>query len=194
MSTHPAPKELARQLRDLATLLDHNGHHALELADALAARGYPSATGGNGSRTSSNSTSVERAAGTHSDSEEDDNKPTRRPGRWANANTDLAAILDHLTTATRLTDTYIADLFDHASDEDWLPAGTGNCACCGNFVRPDYKRPNNRIVSGYCPACHQAWIRWRRTHYPERAAYERSRRADLLKKAEQREAKQRIGA
>lgn len=191
MSGHPGPKDIARQLRTLANTLDNNGHHALELADALAARGYPTATGGNGSRSASGSTSVERAAGTHSDNEDDDNRAARHPDRWANANTDLASLLSLLTQSARATETYIDDLFDHASDEDWLPAGTGNCICCENFIRPDYKHPDRRLRAGYCPACHQAWLRWRQHHYPDRAAFVRDRRAELLRLADEREAKRR---
>lgn len=194
--SHPAPKDIARQLHALANTLDNNGHHALELADALAARGYPTATGGNGSRSANRTTSVERAVGfTGDDNEDNDDTPlSRKPDRWATANTDLDRILELLARAARSTEAFIDDLFDHASDEDWLPAGSGNCICCGNFIRPDHKHPNRRLVSGFCPACHQAWLRWRQHHYPDRAAYVRDRRAELLKRAEEREAKQRASA
>lgn len=193
--SHPTPKDIARQLRAVANTLDNNGDHALELADALAARGYPSVTGGSGSRSAATSTSVERAAGAHSESEENDTKITsRKPSRWDTANTDLARTLTFLTSAARATERYIDDLFDHASDEDWLPAGSGNCICCGNFVRPDYKHLERRLRGGYCPACHQAWLRWRQHHYPDRSSFVHERRAELLKRAEEREAKQRIGA
>ena len=197
MSNHPPPKELAKQLRALANMLDNNGGHALELADALAARGYPSATGGSGSRSASTTTSVERAAGFTNDEEDDENDKrdiTRKPTRWDHANADLDRILNLLARTAHKTEAYLDDLFAHASDEDWLPAGSGNCICCGNFTRPDFKHPERRLRSGYCPPCHFAWLRWRQHNYPDRAAYVRWRRADLLKRAEEREAKQRATA
>lgn len=193
MSGHTEPKDLAKQLHALANTLDTNGHHALELADALAARGYPTATGGTGSRSASTTTSVERTVG-FSDDPNDNTPIARKPNRWDHANVELDRVLDQLAAATRAAERFIDDLFDHASDEDWLPAGSGNCICCGNFVRPDHKHPDRRLRSGYCPACHQAWLRWRQSHYPDRAAYVRDRRAELLDLAEKRERKHRIGA
>lgn len=191
--SHPTPKDIAVRLHAVANMLHANGGHAEELADALAARGYPASTGGTGSRSASNTTSVERTAG-FNDNEDDETPITRKPNRWAHADVELDRLLELLDRAARATEKFIDDLFDHASDEDWLPAGSGNCLCCTNFVRPDYKHPNRRLRSGYCPACHQAWLRWRQHNYPDRAKYVHWRRAELLKLAEEREKKQRATA
>lgn len=183
MST-PAPTTIAARLRALANTLDDHGNHAQELADALASNGYPTATGGNGSRSADETTSVERAAGTNNDT-------TRKPTRWDHANTDLARLLDVTNRTARATNRYITDLLAHASDEDMLPAGTGFCLCCDNFIRPDHKHPERRLKAGYCPACHQAWLRWRQTHHPDRGQFVHDRRIELLRLADEREAKRR---
>lgn len=176
------PADLARELRRAATTLETNGAHAVELVNALAARGYPASTIGDGSRSASDTTSTERAAGA--------NRDTAIRNEWGSVEQRLTQLIDLAAlTAGRLEHT-IGYILEHASDADWLPAGTGNCECCTNFIRPDHKHPERRLRAGLCPACHQAWLRYiEREPHPDRFAFIRDRRADLLARANERERK-----
>lgn len=187
MTNHPTPKVIATHLRTIANLLDDHGILAIDLAAALATRGLPSAVGGTGSRSADTTTSVERAAG--ADLEED----TTRSTHWDDIDVRLAKLL-RLTWKVGLdVQTTIGDIVAHAQDLDDVPAGTGSCLCCTTICRPDHKNPGRRLRSGFCPSCYRAWIRWRAQHHPDRAAFVRDRRADLLRRAQDRERK-RIGA
>lgn len=187
---HPTPKVIATHLRTVANLLEEHGTLAIDLADVLASRGLPSAVGGEGSRSSDTTSSTERAAGTAGDPDQD----TTRSTRWDDIDLRLARLL-RLTWKLGLDlQTTIGGIVAHAQDLDQLPAGAGNCECCGNFIRPDHKNPDRRLRSGYCPACHRDWLRWRQHHHPDRAAFVRYRRAELLRRAQERERKHSIGA
>lgn len=186
MTSHPTPSVLATHLRHVAKLLDEHGLLAIDLADVLAARGLPSAVGGNGSRSADPTTSTERAAGADNELERDT--------RWDDIDVRLARLLHLLWKVGLDIEGTIAGIVARADDIDELPAGSGHCIACGNFIRPDHKHPDRRIRSGYCPACHSAWIRWRQHHHPDRAAFVRDRRAELLVRAQARERKHRIGA
>jgi hypothetical protein len=52
-------------------------------------------------------------------------------------------------------------------DDDLLPVGSGECPRCGHFCRPD-KKYTDRIKSGLCPSCYQAWYRLGR---PDRSTF-----------------------
>lgn len=186
MTSHPTPRVIATHLRSIAKLLDDHGALAIDLADVLAARGLPAAVGGNGSRSADLTTSTERAAGADNDRDRDN--------RWDDIDIRLARLL-RLTWKLGLdVEATIGDIVAHGDDMDILPAGTGYCVACDNFIRPDHKHPDQRIRSGFCPSCHRAWLRWRQHHHPDRAAFIRDRRVELLHRAQQREQKQRIGA
>lgn len=53
------------------------------------------------------------------------------------------------------------------------PAGQGDCLACGRYVTG---HPNDRLRSGYCPACYMTWTRRGR---PDRTRFERTRRREL---------------
>lgn len=190
MTSHPTPGVIAAHLRNVANLLADHGRLAIDLADVLASRGLPANTLGDGSRTSADSTSTERAAGLAGDP--DDN--TTRTTRWDDIDVRLARLLHLIWKVGLDVEGTIGDIVARADDLDALPAGSGHCVACGNFIRPDHKHPDRRIRSGYCPSCHSAWIRWRQRNHPDRAAFVRWRRADLLARAQERERKQRLGA
>lgn len=185
MTNHPTPKVIATHLRTVANLLDDHGTLAIDLAAVLASRGLPSAVGGSGSRSADTTTSVERAAGTDQD--------TDRNTRWDDIDVRLARLL-RLTWKVGLdVQTTIGDIVAHAQDLDEVPAGTGSCLCCSNICRPDHRHPERRLRSGFCPSCYKAWIRWRQHHHPDRSAFVFDRRAELLRRAQQRESR-RLGA
>lgn len=181
MSSHPTPNVIATQLRQLARLLEDQGPRVIDLAAALATRGMPSAVGGSGSRSADTTTSVERAAGTHLDTDRNDH--------WDDIDLRLARLLRIIWRAALETDTTINRIAAHGNDLDPLPAGTGNCVCCGTFTRPDHRHPDRRLRSGFCPPCHQAWLRWRQTRTTDRNAFIHARRKALLAAAEERERK-----
>ena len=153
LPSHPSTRSIARTLRDVARLLDADGPKAETAARTLAARGFPTGTlgDGTGSRSTSSSTSTERAA--HVDD------PQLRPGDYDGADQRLATLL-RLAWQTCLTlQTTIPDLLAHAEDLDPVPVGTGFCECCGRFCRPSEDKPNERLRSGFCNACRMAWTR-----------------------------------
>lgn len=179
MANHPTPKVLAEHLRQVAKMLDEQGILAIDLASALAARGLPSNTLGDGSRSADDTSSTERAAGANQDGRRDD--------RWDDADLHLAKLLRLIWKVGLDVETQISRLIAHGSTIDQLPAGTGNCVCCGNFVRPTAKRPDHRLRSGFCPPCHRAWLRWRGRNHPDRVRFVNERRAELLAKATARD-------
>jgi hypothetical protein len=142
---NPTPTVLARNLRQLADQLDDQGPRAIRMAHLLEARGWPNSTNGNGSRSSDQTSSTERAA--------------INPGPFDDIAGRLTRQLNLLDSAARLTFATINTILTCAADDDPLPAGTGTCLRCDKFVRPDNKRPHNRIKAGLCPSCHLKW--WR---------------------------------
>ncbi len=157
MSLPPSPKQLATHLRDLADKLDTNGGRALEMAEALAARGYPASTAGNGSRSSDTTSSTERAALAGAD-------------KWAGIDVELASVLFNQWVASRGTETTISRILAHGTTNDPLPPGTGECTCGANcardrksptFCAPRRNGPSDRLVSGLAPTCYRRYARWR---------------------------------
>lgn len=115
----------------------------------LAARGWPTAVvgDGTGSRSTTTSTPVERAAlGWSEFADLSDRLNLHLPKLQA----ELAAIIA------------IAAVVDsRGSDDDVVPAGTGHCACgCGTKCDPR-KNPANRLRSNLAPRCYSRWRRWR---------------------------------
>lgn len=170
LATHATPRTIAGHLRDVAKLLDSDGILAVKAAEFLAARGWPKGTmgDGTGSRSTSTSTSVETAA--RADQEEQD------PGHWDDIDRTLARLLRMLDLTSLHTQSVLTDLLAHADDVDELPAGHGECACCGRFCQPQ-KDSNDRLRSGLCDACRKAWDRARR---PERTDWIHARRHKLF--------------
>jgi hypothetical protein len=155
---HPQPPVLARNLRQLADQLDDTGPRAIRMAHLLAARGWPhSTTGTDGSRNSDQTSSTERSA--------------LQPGPFNDIDNRLTRQLHLLDSAARLTFATLNTILTCAVDDDPVPAGTGTCLRCDKLVRPDNKRPHNRIRSGLCPAC---WKRWIRAGRPDRSIFIRT--------------------
>lgn len=176
LAKHPVPKVTAAHLRTVADAIEDHGATAERRAALLAARGWPSGTLGSGSRSSDNTSSVERAVGLQGD---DDVQP--RTDRWVDADRELATRWRQAFTAVARLHEYLGDLVAHADDVDPLPAGTGECQACGRFVRPSKRRPNDRLRSGLCDRDRKAWKRsgldrqtWLTQHRvdPEEAAAE----------------------
>lgn len=89
----------------------------------------------------------------------------RRHDQWTRI---LTGIADNTADAIR-TLTLVHAIDDR--DEPHRKTGAGYCQACGEWAPGT---PDNRIRSGYCVACYTAWTRAER---PERAPFERGRRA-----------------
>lgn len=159
MIHHPQPPIIARNLRQLADQLDDTGQRAIYQAAVLATRGWPHTTtlDNNSSRSSDSTSSTERSA--------------LEPGPYDNIDNRLARQLRLMWAATMQLQATLITILSQASDDDPVPAGTGKCLRCNKFVRPDGKRPHNRIQAGWCPACYRRWIRAGR---PDRSAFIRT--------------------
>jgi hypothetical protein len=149
---------LAARLRNLASTLEAFPHldgfrdcGCLRCrAQTYASAGYPSRTIGDGGGRSSDHTSSTERAGT-----------TR--ALFADLDYDLARALDALDDTLAPAEGLVARILAHASDDDIVPAGTGPCvvSTCDHLCNPR-KNLHDRLRSGLCPSCHQAWIRYRR--------------------------------
>lgn len=168
--SHPSPKQLAAYLHRLADKLDKHGGRALEMAEVLAARGYPASTAGSGSRSSDTTSSTERAATVGAPEKPADGEPWR-PGEWDDADLRLAAELHRTWVAALDVEAGLDTILDHASTADQLPPGTGYCTCggddpkapswCGTFCAPRQNGPSDRLKSGLAPKCWMRFVRWR---------------------------------
>lgn len=169
LPVHATPATIAGVLRDMAKQLEADGAAAVKAAAYLAARGWPKGTlgDGTGSRTTSTSTSVETAA--RADQEQQD------PGHWDDIDLRLAKLLRMLWQGAVNGQSMLTDLLAHGQDVDELPAGHGECMCCGRFCQPQ-RDPNDRLRSGLCDACRKAWDRAGR---PERTDWMHLRRHRL---------------
>lgn len=183
---HPTPQVLARHLREVASTLDRHGLAAIDRAATLAERGFPAATLGDGTGGGSTSTSVERALGIVEGDDQRDEHGNKKPAsldlghnRWAGIDEALALELRLIWTVGLRIQKTVADVLAQADDADATPAGTGSCTCCGRFCRPTADKPHDRISAGFCPACREAWRRWRRTNTGDRQTFVRYRRAAL---------------
>lgn len=159
----PSPKELAVQLRSLASALDQHGHRALELAPLLAARGWPTTTMPSGSRGNSELTSVEAAA---------DNPNVD----WDNVDQKLDAALHRCWVDILDVRTLITNITSHAGADDRKTnqqPGSGDCLVCSKYVPGTAE---DRLRAGYCNACRMAWVRADR---PDRVMFQRTHRRFL---------------
>jgi hypothetical protein len=158
---------LAAYLRRLADRLDTDGGRAMDMAEVLAARGYPASTGGSGARSSDTTSSTERAA--LQAAPKDRGEPWR-PGDWENADRRLAAGLRALQTAALDVEAGLDTVLAHGSTADKVPAGTGYCDCgadCGpdrktpTFCSPRQNGDSDRLKSGLAPNCYRRYVRWK---------------------------------
>ncbi|MGH8950187.1 MAG: hypothetical protein ACRDX9_02070 [Acidimicrobiia bacterium] len=161
MVNQPTPAALARNLRQLADRLDDQGDRAIRQAAVLAARGWPKSVVGDG-RGGTTASSTEHAA-TH-------------PGPYDDIDNRFARQLRLLWVTILHTHATLDTIMSQASDDDPVPPGTGRCLRCDKFVRPDGKRPHNRIQAGYCPACYRKWVRLGR---PDRSTFARNNQQDV---------------
>lgn len=169
---HPKPKVMVGTLRDFATQLGREGEQAILRASVYATRGLK-ATHSDGARANGNEETVtERAAGLAGDDEHSHGVTLTPPDpRLIGVDHRLADALHRIWKGVLDAQSELALIQAHASDEDPLPAGTGPCRRCDTFCRPTAKRPNFRIMSGYCPTCHRAWHRAGR---PDKTQFDRS--------------------
>jgi hypothetical protein len=159
LPSHPSPEDLCKALRDLSPTAIAS---AIRLAALIDARGWPTATlGDGGSRSTDGTSSTERAA--------------ILPPEWAPRSYALASFLHLLDKASRKLNEKVDWTLAHASDVDYVPAGTGNCLACEEFCSP-VRNPNDRIVKGFCPKCYKAFLR---DHQPERGSWIHQRKKDL---------------
>jgi hypothetical protein len=162
----PHPGKLARQLRQLAQVLDDHGERAVELAPVLAARGFPASTiGAPGGRGNAELTSTEAAAD--------------RPAPFDNVDRDLDRWLELAFRVSAHGQDLITRITAHAALDTehqgraTASAGAGHCLACELWV-PGTN--NDRLRAGFCNACRVAFQRWRQTRPTgERAAFIRWR-------------------
>jgi hypothetical protein len=167
VTAHPSPKQLAAYLHRLADKLDTHGGRALDMAEVLAGRGYPTSTAGNGSRSSDTTSSTERAALVGAP--EDRNTPWR-PGEWEDADRRLHTHLRALHQAALKAESGVDTVLAHGTTNDQLPPGTGECTCGTNcapdrkgptFCSPRQNGPSDRLKVGLAPNCYKRFDRWR---------------------------------
>lgn len=153
--THPTPAVIAAQLERTARNLRTNGTQAGRWATLLAARGYPTATIGNGTRTTATATSVERAVGLAGP----DGPLTPPDPQWTDIDAILARLLRLLFWTAVRADTLVDRILAHATTDDPIPGGTGPCALrtCEHFCNPR-KKPSDRLRRGLCPSHYNRWL------------------------------------
>lgn len=130
-----------------------------------------------------------RSKGDHTDPTEAEasaREPADKVGRWIR---ECASLLDH--AAQTMAEAHgRLQLALNAPETEWEAQVKGeDCrACLRNVSRQD----NDRLRSGYCPACHQAWMRvkadWTEQGLPDapdRPAFERERRQRAASLAEE---------
>lgn len=161
----PGPAVVAAALRDLAKQLERDGTTGIKAASFLAARGWPTATlgDGTGSRSTSTSTSVERAARADADDQD--------PGHWDNVDVHLHTLLRVMWLGALNGQAMLTDLLAHGDDIDDVPVAA--CECCERLCD---RRKGDRLRSGYCNACRMAWAR---AGCPERTDWAHARRHQL---------------
>jgi len=161
----PTPTVVVEALRDCAKVLEQHSAAITpdrkrlrsSAAQLLAARGWPSATMGDGmARGTSELTSVERAAS--------------RPDPHADIDqriNDLLWLLWHGTTTLHgLVTEVVAHATEDGTARDAHRAGAGACQACDNWCSG---AENDRLRAGYCPAHYH---QWRRAGQPDRHAFE----------------------
>lgn len=169
MKNPPPPHAIAANLRAVVKLLEgqptcnktkaQNGlcRCPIHAAALLAARGWPTGTSGRAAR-SSDPTSTTETAGLTS-------------GPFDGLDDKLTDAMRQIWTAGLTIQEAMATIHAHAPDDDPLPAGAGECQRCGHFCNPRQRGPNDRLRSGWCFPCYQAWTRAGR---PDRSAFNTS--------------------
>jgi hypothetical protein len=157
---NPEIRALVAQLHAVADLLDRSGERVAGYSRVLAARGWPGSTGVSDARgsTVTSGSSTERAA--------------LDPHPWAGIDEQYVRQLRLLGQAVAALRSTMQSVLAQAPSDDRTPAGTGSCRRCDRFCRPTAERPQERIRSGYCPACYRRWLRLGK---PERSSFERGR-------------------
>lgn len=164
----PPPATLATYLHRIATHLETKGDRALDLATLLAARGYPTGGNGNGSRTLAESSSTERAA--------------LAGAVWDGIDEQIRLDMRTLWTTALHLEANLARVLAHASDDDPIPIGRGECQACGRFCKGD--GTNDRLRSGFCHPCTGRWRRYR-------VAYPTATRSDFITDTKREQTQQR---
>lgn len=135
-----------------------------------------------------------RSKGAHADptsASADARTPNDPVGQYIN---DVMGLLSQAATSLDAASGRLQLALD-APETEWEAQVRGlDCrACLRNVSRQD--NPEHRLRSGYCPACHQAWLRVKAEwtdqglpDAPDRAAFERDRRHRAAELAEQESA------
>lgn len=166
MTTRPTPNALADQLEQLAARLRTHGATVERTAPILAARGYPTSTGGSGNvgpRGNAELTSTEAAASRR-------DQFTGIDDRWHRL---LTAGWSLATGGILLVDQVVVHADPTSAERKVRRPGSGPCGACGRIVAGT---SNDRLRSGWCAACYQAWVRADR---PDRGLFERRRWQEL---------------
>lgn len=153
---HSEQDDIAALLRRVTAQLE-DGHRAEDLAALLAARGWATGTlGDGGSRSSDTTSSTERTvvAG------------KGQAGRWDQIDLRYAQALVELERAAERFENLHTTVMAHASDQDEVPSGTGECRACSMLCRPTESRPGFRLRQGLCPTCYRAWRRYTIAGHP----------------------------
>lgn len=153
MPKHGDYREIGDLLCRLGQLLIDHGAHAESMVALLAARGWGTGTLGDGGPRSSDPTSTTERAGTA------DGGPLLR---WKGKDFRYHELAQALERHGRALEALHIDVMAHGSDDDPIPGGTGECACCGRFCRPDGSKEGRdefRLKAGLCPSCYKAYDR-----------------------------------
>ncbi len=161
MPKHQDDRVIAALLHRVAIALEQEGPKCESLLSLLAAQGWGTSTLGDGTARSTDGTSsTEGALGLRG---KDDKAP--KPGlldRWSGKDRRRHKLLRVLEQAARAYESLHTDVMAHGTDDDPIPGGTGECACCGRFCRPDGSKEGRdefRLKAGLCPACYRAYLR-----------------------------------
>ncbi len=151
MKNAPSPQNLARQLRQLAAVLEDHGPDAVRMAPVLAARGFPASTlGAPGGRGSTELTSTEAAADA--------------PAPFADVDSDLNRWLVLAWKVAVHGQDLVTKITAHAGSDDdhegraTSSAGAGHCLACERWVPGTH---DDRLRAGFCNACRVSFQRWR---------------------------------
>lgn len=194
----PTPGQLARITEGLADILrdPKKGQRAPELAEVLAARGWPSTEDTTGiDRTPEAKPDPGPGEEKRPDPDVDEWGENVNAGEWTSVeraalgshpfegiNVRLAQQMIAVWDAIEALRHTIAEVTVHAdpeaTDRPNRQAGSGYCLACEDFASG---AENDRLRAGFDVKCYRAWMR---AGQPERGAWIRQRKRDLAERAQ----------